>query len=102
MSTLHTINKSPFLNSALSSCIKICSTNDAILLLEDGVFGAIKSTPLSAQLQELMHSGVRLFAISADIKARGLTEKLLASIELVDYDSFVQLTVEHRCVQSWY
>ena len=102
MSTLHTINKSPFTNNALSSCIKICSTSDAILLLEDGVFGAIKSAPVSAQLQELMLSGTRVCAITADIKARGLAEKVLASIELVDYESFVQLTLEHRCVQSWY
>lgn len=102
MSTLHTINKSPFSNSALSSCIKVCTKCDGILLLEDGVFGAIGSAPESAQLQELMRSGTRIFAISADIKARGLTEKLITSIELIDYDKFVQLTIEHRCIQSWY
>ncbi|UUA73858.1 sulfurtransferase complex subunit TusB [Cellvibrio sp. QJXJ] len=102
MSTLHTINKSPYSNSSLSSCIKVCSTSDAILLLEDGVFGAIKSSPDSVQLQELILLGVRVFAISADVKARGLTEKLMTSVELIDYDSFVQLTIEHRCVQSWY
>lgn len=102
MSTLHTINKSPYSNSSLASCIKICSKSDAILLLEDGVFGALTSAPESEQLQQLMHDGTRVFAISADVKARGLTDKLLSSIELIDYNSFVQLTIEHRCVQSWY
>ncbi len=102
MSTLHTINKSPYSNSSLASCIKICSKNDAILLLEDGVFGALISAPESEQLQQLIHDGTRVFAISADVKARGLTDKLLSSIELIDYNSFVQLTIEHRCVQSWY
>lgn len=102
MSTLHTINKSPFSNTSLSSCIKICSKNDAILLLEDGVFGALTSAPDAEQLQQLIDSGTRIFAITDDVKARGLSNKLLPAIELVDYNSFVQLTIEHRCVQSWY
>ncbi len=102
MSTLHTINKSPFSNTSLSSCIKICSKNDAILLLEDGVFGALTSAPDAEQLQQLIDSGTRIFAITDDVKARGLSNKLLPAIELIDYNSFVQLTIEHRCVQSWY
>lgn len=84
------------------SCIKICSKNDAILLLEDGVFGAIDSSPGSVQLQELMATGTRVFAIRADVSARGLTEKLLLSITQIDYDNFVQLTIDHQCIQSWY
>jgi tRNA 2-thiouridine synthesizing protein B len=102
MSTLHTINKSPYSNGSLSSCMNICSKCDAILLLEDGVFGALKSAPESEQLQRLILSGTKVFAISADVKARGLTDKLLTSIELVDYNGFVQLSIEHRCIQSWY
>ncbi len=102
MSTLHTINKSPYTNSALASCAKICAASDAILLLEDGVLGAVKSSPQAEALKQLIQRGTRVFAISVDIKARGLSERLLESIELIDYDDFVQLTIEHRCIQSWY
>lgn len=102
MSTLHTINKSPYSNSSLASCIKICSKNDAILLLEDGVFGAIKSAPESEQLQQLMQTGTRVFAIDSDVKGRALADKLITSIEVISYTDFVQLTIEHRSIQSWY
>jgi tRNA 2-thiouridine synthesizing protein B len=102
MSTLHTVNKSPYSNRSLSSCIKICSPGDAILLLEDGVFGAITSAPDAEQLQQMINSGTKVFAIEADVKARGLADKLLSAIELIDYSSFVQLSIKHRCIQSWY
>ena len=102
MSTLHTVNKSPYSNSSLLSCIKICSKSDAILLLEDGVFGVLTSTPESKLLLQLALSGTKVFAISADVKARGLTDKLPPFIEPIDYNNFVQLSIEYRCIQSWY
>lgn len=102
MSTLHTINKSPFAHNTLFSCLKVCGERDGILLLEDGVFGAITSAPGADELQLLVQSGVKVFALINDVKARGLEEKLAPNIELVDYNTFVQLTLDHRCVQSWY
>lgn len=102
MSTLHTINKSPYTNNTLNSCLKICAQNDAILLLEDGVFGAIKAAPAATELQSLTKTGVKIFALINDLKARGLEEKLAPNIQLIDYDAFVQLTLDHHRVQSWY
>lgn len=102
MSILHTVNKSPFTHSTLSSCLDVCAQDDGVLLLEDGVFGAITSAPCAAKLQELMARGIKVYAISNDTKARGLTRKLSQNILTTDYAGFVQLTVEHRCVQSWY
>lgn len=102
MSTLHTINKSPFAHNTLFSCIKVCAERDGILLLEDGVFGTIASAPGADELQLLIQRGVKVFALINDIKARGLEEKLAPNIELIDYNTFVQLTLNHRCVQSWY
>jgi tRNA 2-thiouridine synthesizing protein B len=102
MSTLHTINKSPFAHSNLFSCLKVCTERDGILLLEDGVFGAITSAPGADELQLLIQCGVKVFALTNDIKARGLEEKLAPNIELIDYNTFVKLTLDHRCVQSWY
>lgn len=102
MSTLHTINKSPFTHNTLFSCLKVCTECDGILLLEDGVFGTITSAPGADELQLLIQRGVKVFALINDIKARGLEEKLAPNIELIDYNTFVQLTLDHRCVQSWY
>jgi tRNA 2-thiouridine synthesizing protein B len=102
MSTLHTVNKSPFTHGTLASCLLICTQNDGILLLEDGVFGALPNTPCADRLQELIEHGVKVYALNSDIKARGLQERLLANIVLSDYTGFVQLSIDHRCVQSWY
>lgn len=71
-------------------------------MLEDGVIGAIKSAPQAGELQKLIQRGIKVFALANDIKARGLDDKLAPNISLIDYDTFVQLTLDHRCVQSWY
>lgn len=102
MSILHTINKSPYTHNTLSACLKVCIESDGILLLEDGVFGTIPSAPGAEELQVLIKGGVKVFALINDIKARGLEEKLAPNITPIDYNTFVQLTLEHRCVQSWY
>lgn len=102
MNTLHTVNKSPFTHSTLASCLAVCSQDDGILLLEDGVFGVLRNSPCAEKLQELINQGVAVYALVNDIKARGLIKKLSENIAITDYPGFVQLSIEHRCVQSWY
>ena len=102
MSTLHTVNKSPFTHNTLASCIAICVEADGILLLEDGVFGAMTTTPCAFHLSDLIRQGTKVYALEDDVKARGLLEKLLPGVLLTNYTRFVQLSIEHRCVQSWY
>lgn len=102
MSTLHTVNKSPFTYSTLTSCMSVCNEADGILLLEDGVFGAMACAPCADQLRGLINRGVKVYALDSDIKARGLQEKILSDIQLTNYSEFVQLSIRHRCVQSWY
>lgn len=102
MSTLHTVNKSPFTHTTLASCLAVCDETDDILLLEDGVFGAIDTAPSTERLQSLMESGVTIYALEGDIKARGLTNKILSGIVITDYAEFVRLSITHRCIQSWY
>ena len=41
---LHTVNKSPFTDNSLQSCIRCCQAGQAILLIEDGVYGAVAKT----------------------------------------------------------
>ena len=102
MNILHTVNKSPFTYNTLRACLNICADSDGLLLLEDGVFGALISSPCAAELQALIHQGVSVFILEQDVKARGLEGKLIEGTQLSDYDKFVQLALDYRCVQSWY
>jgi tRNA 2-thiouridine synthesizing protein B len=102
MSTLHTINKSPFSHTTLTSCLQVCSKLDGILLLEDGVFGALYSAPCAEELSAKIDTGVKVYVLSGDVNARGLQGKLRSDVLITDYNGFVQLSIEHNCVQSWY
>lgn len=102
MSILHTVNKSPFSHSILLSCLQLCGKDDAILLLEDGVISAMKGSPFIQELSRAIEKGVKVYALAGDVKARGLQEKLHPNIYITDYNGFVELSIEHQCVQSWY
>jgi tRNA 2-thiouridine synthesizing protein B len=102
MSTLHTVNKSPFSHKTLSSCVTCCNPGDAILLLEDGVLGALEASPLAKELTALDQQQIDIYVLENDIKARGLAEKIMSQSKLIDYDGFVALTLKHQRIQSWY
>ncbi|WP_111640819.1 sulfurtransferase complex subunit TusB [Marinimicrobium alkaliphilum] len=102
MSTLHTVNKSPFNHATLSQCARLCHDQDAIVLLEDGVYGALTSSPCATDLASLLARGVALFALECDLRARGLEARLLPGIQVTDERGFVRLSLEHKTLQSWY
>lgn len=102
MSTLHTVNKSPYNTNTLASCLNVCDCEDAILLMEDGVFGALSQSPCAEYLSSTIAKGVKVYALESDVKARGLAERLHHEIQLTDFHNFVQLSLDYRCVQSWY
>jgi tRNA 2-thiouridine synthesizing protein B len=102
MSTLHTVNKSPFTHSTLASCLQVCAIDDDILLIEDGVFGALKGSPCASELSSIIAKGVKVYALIDDINARGIQGKIYPEISTTNYEGFVRLSIEHRCVQSWY
>lgn len=101
MSTLHTVNKSPFGNGAFLSCLGHCKPGDAVLLIEDGIYGALDGTSLSQDARA--HLGdVALYVLDGDAKARGIDPgKLMGEAKLVGYDGFVDLVTEHTRTQSW-
>lgn len=102
MSTLHTVNKSPFSHTTLASCLSVCQPGDALLLIEDGVYAALPSSPQAEQLRHARSAGIRVYALEPDLIARGLAEQHVEAIELTDYAGFVRLSVEQRRTQSWY
>lgn len=95
---LHTVNKSPFLHNNLESCLRFANRGDVLLLLEDGVYAAAAGTSKS-HLVESVASKCEIYAIEADIKARGL-EKIIEQVRVASYADFVDLVEKHR-VHAW-
>lgn len=94
---LHTVNKAPT-NTSLTTCLKVAGPDSAVLLIEDGVYAAVKD---AANVPDTLFQH-RVYALEADVKARGLGAKLAPQIELVDYAGFVALATQYDCIQSWY
>jgi tRNA 2-thiouridine synthesizing protein B len=63
MSTLHTVNKSPFERNALCSCFGHLTAGDAVLMIEDGVIGARKGATTAAMVKAALQKG-KVYALS--------------------------------------
>ena len=101
MGTLHTVNKSPFQTQTLLSCIAHVKAGDAVLLIEDGVYGATTGTAVSDALSN-MPSDVTLYVLGPDFAARGIDAGRMAEgVTSVDYEGFVDLAADHDRVQNW-
>ena len=97
---LHTVNKSPFEHKALEACLKFAQPGSAVLLIEDGVYAAAKDTAVSLKMQEALKT-VSVYALKPDVEARGMQNRVMDGVRLVDYGGFVDLVAEHNAVQSW-
>jgi tRNA 2-thiouridine synthesizing protein B len=101
MSTLHTVNKSPFERSAFISALNHLRPGDALLMMEDGVVGARKGSAF-AGLIENAAKRCSLYVLKPDLAARGMGENdLVQGAKLVDYGGFVDLVTSHERTQAW-
>jgi tRNA 2-thiouridine synthesizing protein B len=103
MSTLHTVNKSPFEKPSLQSCLDYAGNGGAgaVLLLEDGVYAALTGTSVEQRVQSALDS-VKVYVLGPDLKARGFAEeRVIEGISVVDYAGFVDLAAENDKVQAW-
>lgn len=99
---LHTVNKSPFEKNSLDTCLRLSAAGSHILLLEDGVYGALAGGAFAEQVKDGMRER-RFYALGPDLSARGIaSEQLLDGIEVVDYERFVELAASCGKVQSWF
>lgn len=96
MATLHLISKSPSASDALAACLRVLAEDDAILLIEDGVYAALAGTATSRTLAGIAS------ALAADVEARGIQERLEAGIDRVDDHGFVDLCTRCDRVMSWF
>lgn len=101
MSTLNIVNKSPFEKRSLEQCLKRIGEGDSVLLIEDASISAVSNTSYAESLQNASKLS-KIYVLQPDLQARGFSDdNLLDSVELVDYDGFVNLVVSHDRVHSW-
>lgn len=99
---LHTVNKSAFSSSLLRDCLRIVGAGDAVLLLNDGLYGAVPASPVAAEMERLCGEGCLFYGLGKDAEQRELTGRLLPCLQLIDFREFVELAASHRQTQSWY
>ena len=98
---LHTVNKSPFESSSLKTCLSLAKRDSDVLLIEDGVYGALSGSAHTSWVAKVLGE-VRVYALEPDLKARGLSkDKLIPGIEAVSYDGFVELACANDKIQNW-
>lgn len=98
---LHTVNKSPFESSSLKTCLSLAKNGSDVLLIEDGVYGALTGSAYAPLVTEAL-GDVRVYALEPDLKARGLSgDRLIPGIEVVGYDGFVELACANDKIQNW-
>ncbi len=97
---LHTVNKSPFEKNSLSSCLNCAAEGSTVLLIEDGVYGALNGSAVADKVKGAMDK-VTVCALGPDLEARGIADKVIDGIKVVDYAGFVALASENDKVQSW-
>jgi tRNA 2-thiouridine synthesizing protein B len=101
MSTLHTVNKSPFERSAFISALNHLRAGDALLVMEDGVVGVRKGSAFAGLIEDAARS-FSLFVLGPDLAARGMGENdVVQGAKLVDYGGFVDLVTSHDRTQAW-
>jgi tRNA 2-thiouridine synthesizing protein B len=98
---LHTVNKSPFDRNTLESCLNLTVKGASVILIEDGVYGAIAGTSKSQMVVDAMKD-VSVYVLGPDLKARGVdASRLIDGIKVVGYDGFVDLTTDNDTVSAW-
>jgi len=74
-----------------------------VLLIENGVYAVMATgSHASSVKQALNQRQLRIYALEADLKLRGITrEQMISGIQTIDYAGFVDLAAENDKVQSW-
>jgi tRNA 2-thiouridine synthesizing protein B len=94
---LHTLNATPT-SSACSDCLRLLREGDAVLLLGDGVYAALKNT---AACSGLIGSNAELYVLQPDAAAAGILGRIDARFSVIGYDGFVALSERFPRQQAW-
>jgi tRNA 2-thiouridine synthesizing protein B len=78
-------------------CLNNVADTDSIILIEDAVVAADASSPFAEALKDKT-----VYALEADLKARGILSRLNKAVKASTDVDFVALTVQHDSSLSWY
>lgn len=73
----------------------MCRSGDAVVLIEDGVYGA--TCPLSGTLPK----DAPVHALAADCDSRGLTARVISAVRVIDDSEFVELVIAYPRSITW-
>lgn len=98
---LHILRHSPHSESRFASCLRAISSGQSLLLIEDAVYGLLPRTSGRNAL-EYLPGTVSLYALDADLQARGLAlDDLPPRVTIINYLMMVELCAEHDKALSW-
>lgn len=96
---LHIVNKSPLDRPTLASVVRVAQSG-AVLLIEDGVYAATRGNSAEAEMLQMLAT-LKVYVLTPDLDARGMSDRVIEGITAVDYAGFVDLVAEHPNCQSW-
>lgn len=94
---LHTLMHSPW-QCDTDTLLRMLSHGDDLLLLQDGVLGALAN---SVMLDTLLSAPATLWVLQEDVEARGLSVQISPRVQSLDYTGFVALTAKHQQQMTW-
>jgi sulfur relay protein TusB/DsrH len=94
---LHTLSSSAN-SSAFADCLRLLCAGDALVLIGDGVYCAIRN---SDSREQLLATKVELYVLRDDAVAAGITASV-GDTPLIDIDALVSLSEQHERQQAWF
>lgn len=98
MTTLHLFSRSPLTDADALDGLTWVRSGDAILLTGSAV-EALRPGSAASQALARLPAEVGLYALAEDVQARRLHPE--RDVTLIDYPTFVDLSVSHAKVISW-
>lgn len=93
---LHIINQSPYQKNAFAQAIRVARAEDTILLVDEGVYALT-----GAYLEQIQQHPGQCLAIKEHVNLRGL-KPVPGTVELINFDDFVTLSMKAQHCLSWY
>jgi tRNA 2-thiouridine synthesizing protein B len=102
MGVLHLVSRSPHESPSLALCLARAGEGDAVLLLEDGVYAALNDAAFASALLKVCGK-LAVYVLTPDLAVRGIEpEARVAGLIPVDYAGFVELSLRHAPILSWF
>lgn len=87
--------------TSYNHCQQCMQAHDSVLLIAEAVYFILDINITKNILNNSTAKNIRFYALSDDVAARGITDKIPSFIQLINYDEFVQLTELCNRNQTW-